>query len=119
MRTSLDTTPPGPLAITTATRLTLSRIVLAPILLKFLLMHQPLFAIWLSAAVFLVAALTDFLDGRLARQRNEATLLGVFLDGAADKILVLCALLGLLVTDRANIWIVFVTVSYTHLTLPT
>ncbi len=80
------------------------RIVAAPALLALLLGHD-----WaISAAVFLVAAATDFIDGRLARRWKVTTKLGSFLDTTADKLLVATTLLGLLAVSRVSPWVAFV-----------
>lgn len=76
------------------------RIVASPIILGLLLGHD-----WTAAAVvFLIAAATDFLDGRLARRWQVTTKLGSFLDTTADKLLVSTALLGLVAVHRASPW---------------
>lgn len=68
--------------------LTLSRIVLTPVVLVLLFMDA--FLPQLGALiVFVVAAITDYYDGKLARERKEGSRLGKFLDPLADKILVL------------------------------
>lgn len=61
-----------------------------------------------AAAVFAVAALTDFLDGYLARRWQQESVLGAFLDTTADKVLVTGVLLGLVSIDRVSIWAAFV-----------
>jgi CDP-diacylglycerol--glycerol-3-phosphate 3-phosphatidyltransferase len=83
------------------------RIVTSPIILALLLGHD-----WtIAAIVFLFAAATDFLDGRLARRWQVTTKLGSFLDTTADKLLVSTALIGLLAVHRASAWVVFVIVA--------
>src|SRR5919199_3359089 len=97
---------------TFSTRITLVRIVLVPVLLALILAdghlrHAPA----LAAAVFLVASLTDFVDGYLARRWQQVTALGNFLDTTADKLLVIGALLGLLALGRVNPWVALVVVA--------
>jgi CDP-diacylglycerol---glycerol-3-phosphate 3-phosphatidyltransferase len=58
-----------------------------------------------AAVVFAVAAMTDFVDGYLARRWAVATKLGSFLDTTADKLLVTGALIALVDVDRASPWI--------------
>ena len=83
------------------------RIVASPIILGLVLGHD-----WTAAAVlFLIAAATDFVDGRLARRWQVTTKLGSFLDTTADKLLVSTALLGLLTVHRASPWVVFAIVA--------
>ena len=57
-----------------------------------------------AAALFAVAAFSDFLDGWLARRTTGGTVLGGFLDTTADKILVTGTLLALVSVDRVSIW---------------
>jgi CDP-diacylglycerol---glycerol-3-phosphate 3-phosphatidyltransferase len=61
-----------------------------------------------AAAVFAVAALTDFLDGYLARRWQQESVLGAFLDTTADKVLVTGVLLALVSIDRVSIWAAFI-----------
>lgn len=58
----------------------------------------------MAAALFAVAAFTDFLDGWLARRTTGGTVVGSFLDTTADKILVTGTLLALVSVDRVSIW---------------
>jgi CDP-diacylglycerol--glycerol-3-phosphate 3-phosphatidyltransferase len=64
----------------------------------------------LAAALFVVAAATDWVDGRLARSWGVTTKLGAFLDTTADKLLVSGVLIALLEVERASPWIVAVIV---------
>lgn len=87
--------------------LALLRIVLAPVVIWLTIRSGGDGALLLAAGTFFFAAFTDFLDGWIARKWNLVSEIGVFLDGTADKLLVLGALLGLLVIDRVSIWAVF------------
>lgn len=62
----------------------------------------------IAAALFAVAAATDFFDGYLARRWGIATVLGAFLDSTADKLLVSGSLIALVAIDRASIWPVLI-----------
>jgi len=66
---------------------------------------------WLAAIVFVIAAVTDFLDGYIARKQNITTVLGAFLDGTADKMLVTGTLLALLAIGRVSMWVVLIIVT--------
>ncbi|MCD6327361.1 CDP-diacylglycerol--glycerol-3-phosphate 3-phosphatidyltransferase [bacterium] len=74
--------------------ITISRIFLAPIIVVLLISPFGVNTL-VTAAVFLFAAATDWLDGRLARRYNQVTTLGTLLDPVADKLLVMAALVAL------------------------
>jgi CDP-diacylglycerol--glycerol-3-phosphate 3-phosphatidyltransferase len=82
------------------------RIVLAPVVMGLVLAGS----YTAGAIVFLVAAATDWFDGRLARRWKITTRLGAFLDTTADKLLVTTALLALVAVDRASPWVALVIV---------
>ena len=94
--------------------LTLSRIFLVPLLVVVLLTRfegRQIFGIskeLLGAAIFGVAALTDWLDGYLARSRQQVTTLGQLMDPLADKLLTTAAFVSLVQMDLAPAWMVAV-----------
>ncbi len=95
----------GKSGLTLPTWLTLTRIFMLPILVLFLLQGSAL-ARQIAGAIFALAALTDWLDGYLARTRGLVSPLGEILDPLADKLLIMAALLPLVAIGRADSWIV-------------
>ncbi len=90
--------------MTLANQLTFLRILLIPLfVVVFFLPFK--YAHLFAAIIFSVAAVTDWLDGYVARKYNQATKLGAFLDPVADKLMVVIALL-LLVTLHTSVWFV-------------
>ena len=87
--------------------LTLTRIVAVPLLILFLISSSRVHAL-IAAAIFVAASITDWLDGVVARRRNQVTTLGTLLDPVADKLLVAAALVSLLTIDKVAAWIVVV-----------
>jgi cardiolipin synthase len=81
--------------------LTLSRILVIPALIACFYLPSP-WSNWIAVALFTAAGLTDWLDGHLARSRNEVSGLGRFLDPIADKLLVAAALLMLVHIGRID-----------------
>jgi len=61
-----------------------------------------------AALLFVLASVTDFFDGYIAREWNQSTLLGAILDPLADKMLTLAAFLGLMLEGSANPWAVYI-----------
>lgn len=84
--------------------LTLIRVAMIPVLV--LIVYTPFpWRYWAAAAIFALAAATDWLDGYLARALNQTSAFGRFLDPVADKLMVGAALV-LLVQWHANMWMV-------------
>lgn len=77
----------------TPNKITLSRLLLLPLIIFFYLADFIPFARLVSAVLFIVACLTDFLDGYLARKNNQVTTLGKFFDTIADKVLIMTGMI--------------------------
>ena len=80
--------------MTTASKITLVRVVFIPLLMVFMYLSGGCANIWmwLALAVFILASITDYIDGHIARTRNQVTDFGKFLDPLADKLLVIAAM---------------------------
>ena len=87
--------------------LTLLRIFLVPVLVVVLLTRTP-GGLFLGAAIFGVAVLTDYLDGYFARRRNQVTKLGILLDPIADKLLTAAAFISLVEMNAVPAWMVMI-----------
>jgi CDP-diacylglycerol--glycerol-3-phosphate 3-phosphatidyltransferase len=85
------------------TKITLLRILLVPFLLAFLIAPSRVNAV-MAALIFGAAALTDWLDGHLARSTQQVTTLGKLLDPIADKILLAAGLIPLVGLGRIPAW---------------
>ena len=90
----------GNLKLNLPTILTLSRIILIPVFIFTVYLH-PFF----GALIFVIASLTDFLDGYLARRSGDITKFGIILDPIADKFLIISALIVLVDMARLPAWI--------------
>ncbi len=88
--------------------LTLLRIFLVPVLVAVLLTRKTRGGLLLGMAIFGLAVLTDYLDGWLARRRNQVTRLGMLLDPIADKLITAAAFLSLVELDAAPAWLVLI-----------
>ncbi len=89
------------------TQLTLGRMCLVPLVVVFLISTDSIHAI-VAAILFAAAAMTDWLDGLIARRRGQVTTLGKLLDPVADKVLVAAALISLVQVGKVDAWIVVI-----------
>ena len=74
-------------------KLSLTRMIIVPIMMFFYLANFVPYGKFIATGLFILGAITDFLDGKIARKYNLVTDLGKFLDPIADKMLVTCALI--------------------------
>ncbi|RPI75221.1 MAG: CDP-diacylglycerol--glycerol-3-phosphate 3-phosphatidyltransferase [Ignavibacteriales bacterium] len=88
-------------------QLTILRIILTPVFLFFFLSPEPLFK-QISLGIFVIAALTDWYDGWLARKFNYITTWGKFWDPLADKILTSAAFMGFAILEILPLWMVII-----------
>lgn len=89
--------------------ITIIRIVAIPVLVILLLYPEELYRV-LTAIIFFLAAITDTIDGYIARSRGMVTTLGKFLDPLADKLLIVTALIALIPARDVPVWMVIVIV---------
>jgi cardiolipin synthase len=87
--------------------ITLIRVILIPFFVDLMIYgyHGP------ALFVFIIACLTDALDGMVARLTNTRTELGAFLDPVADKLLIVTSFVTLAILDRIPVWLVIIVVS--------
>lgn len=91
-----------------ANKLTMIRIFLVPVFLFFITVKEIPYGSIIATIVFIIAALTDQLDGHIARSRNQITNFGKFMDPLADKLLVTAALVSLVELELVSGWAVVV-----------
>lgn len=93
-------------------KLTLFRVILIPFFVFFML--APFFegyGNYIALAIFIIASLTDLLDGKIARKYNLVTNFGKFADPLADKLLVSAAMICLIELDKLASWIVIIIIA--------
>lgn len=92
-------------------KLTMFRVILIPFFIVFLLMPITPYDKWIALAIFVIASLTDLLDGKIARKYNLVTNFGKFMDPLADKLLVCSALICLIELDKIPSWMVIIIIA--------
>ena len=80
--------------MTTASKITLVRVAMIPVYMVFMYLSggNPGLWMWLALGVFILASLTDYVDGQIARKYNQVSDFGKFLDPLADKLLTIAAM---------------------------
>ena len=91
-----------------ANKLTMIRIFLVPVFLVFITVKDIPYGSIIATVIFIIASLTDQLDGYIARSRNQITNFGKFMDPLADKLLVTAALVSLVELKLVPGWAVVV-----------
>ena len=93
-------------------KLTILRVILIPFFVAFLMdaFHVP-GTKWIALTIFIIASLTDMLDGKIARKYNLVTNFGKFMDPLADKLLVCSALIAFVDMDIIPTWIVMIIIA--------
>lgn len=92
-------------------KITIFRIVLIPVFLIFMLVEGIPYGKYIAAAIFIIAALTDALDGYIARKYNLISNFGKFMDPLADKLLVSSALICFVELKLLAAWIVVIIIA--------
>lgn len=92
-------------------KITVFRVCMIPIFLVFMLVDGIPGGRYIAAGVFIVAALSDFLDGYIARKRNLVTNFGKFMDPLADKLLVSSALICFVELRQLAAWIAIIIIA--------
>ena len=93
----------------TANKLTMLRVLMIPAFLLVLYLDIP-FANYIALAIFIAASLTDWLDGYIARNYNQTTDFGKFMDPLADKCLVIAAMLWFVEIGQMPAWALLIVV---------
>lgn len=94
----------------TANKLTMTRVAMIPIFLVVLYLNFP-FNRYVALVVFILASITDFIDGYVARNYNQITDFGKFMDPLADKLLVVSAMLWFVEVGQMAAWALLIVVA--------
>ena len=91
---------------TTANKITVVRIILVPVFMLLAYINKP----YIAFGVYVIACLSDFLDGYIARHYNQITVFGKFMDPLADKMLVLAAMCYFIEAGKIPGWAVAIVI---------
>lgn len=92
-------------------KLTMFRVILIPFFIVFLLVPITPYDKWIALGIFVIASLTDLLDGKIARKYNLVTNFGKFMDPLADKLLVCSALICLIELQKIPAYMVIIIIA--------
>ncbi len=92
-------------------KLTMLRVIMIPFFIVFLLVPITPYDKWIALAIFILASLTDLLDGKIARKYNLVTNFGKFMDPLADKLLVCSTLICLIELNKIPAWMVIIIIA--------
>ena len=92
---------------TPANIITVGRMFLIPVVMVFLFDPAP-WAGWVAMSIFVVAGVSDLIDGYLARLYGQVSIIGAFLDPLADKLMVMAVMVMLIPLERIPAWLVVV-----------
>ncbi len=92
-------------------KITLFRVILIPFFLIFLMIPGIPAGKWIAFSIFIIASLTDMVDGKIARKYNMITDFGKFMDPLADKLLVCSAMIALIELERMPAWVVIIIIA--------
>ncbi len=98
-------TPRKPGFWNAANVITVGRILMIPAVMAFLFTDRP-WAGWTAMVIFVVAAISDVIDGYLARKQGTVSVVGAFLDPLADKLMVMAVMVMLIPLGRIPAWLV-------------
>ena len=92
-------------------KITIFRVILIPVFLILLMVPGIPLGKWIAIFVFIIASLSDMVDGKIARKYHLVTDFGKFMDPLADKLLVCSALIALIDLDMIPAWAVIIIIA--------
>lgn len=92
-------------------KLTILRVILIPFFLVALMVDGIPAGKWIALGIFILASITDTLDGQIARRKNLVTNFGKFMDPLADKLLVCSAMIAMIDLRRIPCWVVIIIIA--------